>query len=118
MQCLSERLNIIGGNFLTCLQESVLRVVPGTHWDYTEVNGGYGLAKLDHISSLDFSDRPELSSRVLPHPREACVPIRTGQVMSAGPSLGIEGGPRWVQAYMHIRRLPSLGWGTVVRFGL
>ena len=84
-------------NFLAYLQDSVLRIVPGSHKDYTEIDGGFGPELLDHISSLKFGDEggdaaglntelsaePELlSARVVPHPRELCFPIRRGQVVA------------------------------------
>ena len=80
-------------NFLAYLQDSVLRIVPGSHRDFTEIDGGFGPELLDHISSLKFGeaagdpggtalDPGRLSARVLPHPREACFPIKRGQVVA------------------------------------
>eukprot|EP01052_Picozoa_sp_SAG31_P039561 SAG31_NODE_5512_length_2486_cov_2.519481_3_plen_166_part_00 len=80
-------------NFLAYLQDSTLRIVPGSHRDFTEIDGGFGPELLDHITSLKFGEAAgdptgeavaaeRLSARVVPHPRERCVPIKRGQVIS------------------------------------
>ena len=74
-------------NFIAYMQDSILRVVPGTHRDYTDIegagSGGPAGRGEDYLYGM-FMERPEgdrISVRARPHPREACVPIRRGQVV-------------------------------------
>ena len=75
-------------NFIAYMQDSILRVVPGTQRDYTDIegagSGGPAGRGEDYLFGM-FMERPEgdrISVRARPHPREACVPIRRGQVVA------------------------------------
>ena len=63
-------------------------MVPGTQRDYTDIegagSGGPAGRGEDYLFGM-FMERPEgdrISVRARPHPREACVPIRRGQVVA------------------------------------
>ena len=74
-------------NFIAYMQDSILRVVPGTQRDYTDIegagSGGPADRGEDYLYGM-FMEKPEgdrISVRARPHPREACVPIKKGQVV-------------------------------------
>lgn len=54
-------------NFMAYLQDSELRVLPGSHADFTELSAG----------QFNFTGQAKL-----PHPREQCIQCRPGQVIA------------------------------------